>query len=260
MTTPPTGPQEGRATDPAGWAAPVQDLGEKELPPGAESLNIEGRPTASLGSGFGQEWRKTYRLRFPESEPSPGEVIAAWKEDFDSFWPEGNRFWRPRRGIIPGEVGAAELSMPGGVKIATGLYVLYADDESFTLETAQGHMFAGWITFSASLEEGRTVAQAQTTMRANDPLYEAGLMLGGHAKEDRFWAQTLTALAGHFGAAARVENSTELLNGRRQWRKATNIWWNASLRTTAHRLLTPARAALQRLRAPDSKRRGRGTR
>lgn len=253
MTTPPTGPQEGRATDPGGWAGPVRDLGERELPPGADSLNVAGRRPAAVHSGFGQEWRKTYRLRFPSDTPSPREVIASWKEHFDEFWPEGNHFWRPRRGITPGEVGVAELSMPAGVKVATGLYVLYADDESFTLETAQGHMFAGWITFSATTEDGRTVAQAQTTMRASDPLYEAGLMLGGHATEDRFWEQTLNALARHFGAEGAVEHSTVLLQTGRHWGNAANIWYNASVRTTLHRLLTPVRFAWRELSRPPGK-------
>ena len=35
------------------------------------------------------------------------------------------------------------------MKLSTGVMVLYADEESFTLMTPQGHMFAGWITFSA---------------------------------------------------------------------------------------------------------------
>ena len=33
--------------------------------------------------------------------------------------------------------------------LSTGVLVLYADDESFTLMTPQGHVFAGWITFSS---------------------------------------------------------------------------------------------------------------
>ena len=42
-----------------------------------------------------------------------------------------------------------DLAIGGGVKLSTGVFVLYADEESFTLMTPQGHMFAGWITFSA---------------------------------------------------------------------------------------------------------------
>ena len=43
-----------------------------------------------------------------------------------------------------------DVDLPGRVKLSTGVMVLYADDESFTLMTPQGHMFAGWITFSAT--------------------------------------------------------------------------------------------------------------
>ena len=52
------------------------------------------------------------------------------------------------------------------MKLSTGVLVIYADDESFTLMTPQGHMFAGWITFSAYEEDGGTVAQAHVLMRA----------------------------------------------------------------------------------------------
>ena len=75
--------------------------------------------------------------------------------------------------------------MPGRMKLSTGVMVLYADEESFTLMTPQGHMFAGWITFSASEGDGETVAQAQVLMRAQDPIFELGLTLGGHKQEDR---------------------------------------------------------------------------
>ena len=44
------------------------------------------------------------------------------------------------------------MSLPGGMKVKTGVMVLYADEESFTLMTPEGHMFAGWITFSAYQE------------------------------------------------------------------------------------------------------------
>jgi hypothetical protein len=37
--------------------------------------------------------------------------------------------------------------------------VLYADDESFTLMTPEGHMLAGWITFSAERDGDGTVVQ-----------------------------------------------------------------------------------------------------
>ena len=84
---------------------------------------------------------------------------------------------------------------PGGMKFKTGVMVLYADDVSFTLMTPEGHMFAGWITFSAFEDGDATVAQAQVLMRAQDPLGELGLdvrrprqgehVLGADAREPR---------------------------------------------------------------------------
>ena len=101
-------------------------------------------------------------------------MIAVWKQHFPEFWPKGNSFFAPLAGIAPGEVAALDLAMPGGLKLSTGVLVLYADDESFTLMTPQGHMFAGWITFSSFAEDGVTYAQAQVLMRASDPMYELG--------------------------------------------------------------------------------------
>ena len=90
------------------------------------------------------------------------------------------------------------MTLPGGVKLSTGVMVLYADERSFTLMTPQGHMFAGWITFSAEHSGDQTLAQAQVLMRASDPVYEIGLALGGHRQEDIFWDRTLTKLAAYF--------------------------------------------------------------
>ena len=70
------------------------------------------------------------------------------EEHFPEFWPKGNRFAGALTGINPGDVALLDLAIGGGVKLSTGVFVLYADAESFTLMTPQGHMFAGWITFS----------------------------------------------------------------------------------------------------------------
>ena len=71
-----------------------------------------------------------------------------WKAEFPSFWPAGNRFFAPLTGIQPGEVALSRARSGGGMKLSTGVLVLYADEESFTFMTPQGHMFAGWVTFS----------------------------------------------------------------------------------------------------------------
>ena len=102
-------------------------------------------------------------------------------------------------GIAPGEVAIINLTHPGGVKLSTGVMVIYSDDESFTFMTPEGHMLSGWITFSAFEADGATVAQAQELIRANDPLWEIGMRMFGYKKQESFWMSTLESLAEHFG-------------------------------------------------------------
>jgi hypothetical protein len=107
--------------------------------------------------------------------------------------------------------------------------------------TPQGHMFAGWITFSAERANDATMVQAQVLMRANDPLYEVAMACGGHRKEDKFWAATLTALGQRLGVQdPNVESSTTCVDSRRQWRHARNVWHNSMVRSVMQ-TATPSR-------------------
>jgi hypothetical protein len=223
--------------DDSAWARPVERLTASD-----GHINVTGRrPTAPM-NGFGRMWQKTYRTRIGDgASPSPEALIAAWKQRFPEFWPAGNRFFAPLAGIAPGEVAALDLAMPGGLKLSTGVLVLFADEESFTLMTPEGHMFAGWITFSAFAEEGATYAQAQVLMRASDPLYELGMSLGGHRQEDAHWVHTLSALAAHFGVEAAVEVQSVCVDRRRQWSRAGNVWQNAGIRSAVHMMSAPVR-------------------
>ena len=149
--------------------------------------------------GFGKMWQKTMRVELTGAEVTPAEVIKTWKAEFQRFWPERNWFYAPLAGIAPGEVALLNLGLPGRMKLSTGVLVLYADDESFTLMTPEGHMLAGWITFSAEARDGVTTVQIQALERTNDPLYELGYALGGNRLNTRFWVQTAENLARHFG-------------------------------------------------------------
>jgi hypothetical protein len=217
--------------DAAHWAKPVPKLHVEDVPEGARNL-VEGKQLLSPIQGFGKMWQKTYRVSLDGADASPTQVIHEWKEHFPDFWPPGNQFYAPLTGINPGEVALIKASVAGGMKLSTGVMVMYADDESFTLMTPQGHMFAGWITFSAAEEQGATVAQAQVLMRAQDPLSELGLsLLGGHRQEDQFWQRTLANLAAHFGAPGDVKTQVVCVDRRRQWSKAKNIRHSAVIRS-----------------------------
>ena len=230
------------ARDAAGWAKSVSQLTVSEVPEGALNLNVEGRRLTSPIQGFGKMWQKTYQVHLPTERVSAADLISTWKERFPDFWPEGNRFYGPLTGIQPGDVALLNMALPGKMKLSTGVMVLYADEESFTLMTPEGHMFAGWITFSATEIDGETVAQAQVLMRASDPIFELGLTMGGHKQEDRFWQHTLTALAAHFEHEAEVHTQVVCVDKRRQWSRWRNLWHSSAIRSTLYTLGAPGRA------------------
>ncbi len=239
MSKSPTEITEKKARQEA-WAKPVDRLEVSEVPAEAINLNVAGRHLAGPLNGFGQMWQKTYKVRLSGANVAPAEVIKTWKEHFPEFWPEGSDLYVPLTGIAPGEVGVINLKAPGGMKLSTGIMVIYADDESFSFMTPEGHMFAGMITFSSHTEEGASVAQVQVLLRASDPLYEMSFRLGfGHKAEDEFWNGTLQNLAARLGVdGAIVNQSNTLVDPGMQWSAAKNIWHNAAVRTTLH---TPVR-------------------
>jgi hypothetical protein len=231
------------------WAQPVDRLKVSDLQAGAVNLNVDGRKVTGPVQGFGQMWQKTYTVRLAGSQVSPQELIQGWKESFSDFWPRGNRFYGRATGIEPGQVAVLHLAGPGGLTphgggplISTGIIVIYADDESFSFMTPEGHVFAAMITFS-SYRETDTVAQIQALIRASDPLYELSFRLGfGHKIEDDFWMQTLRNLAVHFNApGSEPEMRRVLVDPRLQWSEAKNIWQNAAIRTSIYTLAAPLR-------------------
>ena len=233
----------------ANWARTISRLDVAEVPAGATGINVAGKRLASPIQGFGKLWQKTYQTRLPGDLVTPTDLIALWKKRFPEFWPAGNHFYGPLTGIAPGEVALIEGTLPGNLRLSTGVMVLYADEESFTLMTPEGHLFAGWITFSAATQEDATVAQAQVLMRASDPIFELGMMLGGHAQEDNFWRTTLTNVAIEYGVTEpEVETASMCVDKRRQWKRWTNVFKSAAIGSTLYTLAAPFRAVFGRKR------------
>jgi hypothetical protein len=228
--------------DESSWAKLVSRLERPDVAAGAININVGGKRLASPIQGFGRMWQKTYRVRIPSSKVTAPELISVWKARFPDFWPVGNRFYGPLAGIAPGEIGVINATLPGRMKLSTGVLVIYADEESFTLMTPQGHMFAGWVTFSAAAEGDDTVAQVQVLMRASDPIFELGLALGGHRQEDVLWQSTLASLAARFGLEAEVETKVVCVDRKRQWSRWRNVWQSSAIRSTLYMLGAPVRA------------------
>jgi hypothetical protein len=227
--------------DAGNWAKPVSELHlTHDVPPEAMNLNVEGRRLAAPTSGFGKMWQKIYRISLQGADVTPQEVITTWKSHFGEFWPKWNHFYGPFREISPGDVALLNGGV-GPLKMSTGILVIYADDVSFSFQTPEGHMFTGMITFSATEHAGVTFAQADGIIRAQDPLYELSMMLGGHRVEDYCWMSTLESLARHFGVEAKATTRRILVDRRRKWRNFGNIRRSAALRSFAYILGTPFR-------------------
>jgi hypothetical protein len=226
------GPAEGR------WAQPTRAL-HVAADGGGDARPVEGRQLAGPLQGFGQLWQKTYRVRLDGAEVTPAEVIDAWRSDFGSFWPASNRFHAPLAGITPGEVALISGTIPGGLTLSSGVFVIYSDDASFSYMNPEGHPWAGMITFSASELDGATQAQVTLLIRAYDPLTEIGMMLFGHRLEDRVWEHTLRAVATHFGAPdAELETLIVRVDAKRRWEHFGN--WRRS--SALYAMLHPFRA------------------
>jgi hypothetical protein len=213
-----------------------------EKPMQATGMNVDGKEPTFPSDGFGQLWRKTYRVQLAGEAVTPEEVVSVWKERLPDFMPEHSRFYPSFRGIETGQVVLIDATMPGGVPVSTGVLVLQSEPTRFTVVTPQGHPESGYNSFSAHRDHGETVAQIESVARAADPLYEFGYrFLGGMKHQESIWRHVLTALARHFGVPRpQVEMRRQQLDGHVQWSKAPNVWHNALIRTT---ITAPIRAA-----------------
>lgn len=244
--------------DAAHWAQPVARLTVSDVPRGAFKMNVDGHEIIGPLQGFGQLWQKTYRVRLPGVNLTPAEVMHIWKAEFPQFQPRESRFYPPMTGVQPGQLMFIDLDLPVGpglpsvVPMSSGVMILYADDEMFTVMTPAGFPVSGWNTFSVYEEDGCLVAQVQSMDRATDPIYELGsIFMGGARRQEENWIHVLTALARRFGVQGQVDMHTSCLDRRWQWSQAKNIWHNASLRTVIYKLATPARWASRLLRQRD---------
>jgi hypothetical protein len=241
-TTPTPAPTPTPSRDAAHWAKPVARLSAAGVS-GARVDAVSGKRVSGPLQGFGQLWQKTFRVEI-DGDVSPEQAIATWKERFPTFWPGGARFYAPLAGIAPGEVALLDLTpVPGSpVTLSTGVMVVYADDESFTFMTPEGHTLSAWITFSAHRDGDHTVIQAQALERTSDPFDELAYLLGGNRMNDRFWQTTVANVARALGAGdPRVDVQVVCIDGKRQWRHARNLRNSATLRTAKHTLTAPVR-------------------
>src|SRR5215204_3059446 len=241
MTAQDSGPgdqqEERQPRDAAYWAKWVEKLEVSDVPEGAANVNVQGRREVGALQGFGKLWQKTYRVRLTGVDVAPEEAVRVWKEHFPEFQPPNSRFYPSMAGVAPGEVLFISASV-GGMPVYTGVRVIYADDESFTVMTPEGHPESGWNTFSAYRDEdGTTVAQIQSLARANDPIYELGFRVVGATEQERLWTHVLKSLAAHFGVNEPVTLEKVCVDPRLQWSQVKNVWQNAGARSMLYTMV-----------------------
>lgn len=216
------------------WADPIDVFHVDSALVGAPRGNVEGRRPVGPLQGFGRLWQKNFEVDVPDTTPT--EVVAVWKDHFGEFWPSTAKFFPPPGGIRVGEVALIK-SRIGPLSLTTGVRVIYQDETSWAYMNPEGHPWAAIITFGADVgDKQSTVASIRLMVRANDPLYELGFMLGGSRAEDKLWVHTLTRLAEHFGAEAPVVGKkVVLVDKKRRWREFSNLWKNSLVRTLFRR-------------------------
>jgi hypothetical protein len=235
------------------WAHPVDRLATTAT--GAGMDTVTGRHVAGPVQGFGQMWQKTFSVRLDGVDMGPEELVAHWKERFQTFWPKGSTFYAPLSGIKPGEVALMDVqAVPGApLRMSTGVMVIYADPESFTFMTPEGHALSAWITFSAFRDGETTVAQVQALERTADPFIELTYVLGANRMNDRFWERTLENLARSVGVVAPdVRTQRVCVDRRRQWRYVRNLRFSAAFSVAIGTVTAPVRWLRRRSAPPPT--------
>jgi hypothetical protein len=228
--------------DSESWARPVDRLSTTAVGAGIDT--VTGKRAAGPVQGFGQMWQKTFSVPLAGVSITPEDLIAHWKSAFSTFWPKGSSFYAPLAGIAPGEVALFEVPpVPGSpLKMSTGVLVIYADRESFTFMTPQGHGLAAWITFSAFRRDDVTVAQVQALERTSDPIIELTYMLGANRANDRFWEATLGNLARSVAVVdPTISAEVVCVDRRRQWRYVRNLRFSPAISMAIGTLTAPIR-------------------
>ena len=226
-----------RNRDAANWAqpgrAPVgrrRGRAPRTTPSPASACRAPSRASASCG-------RRRSAVRVDGADDHrPRRSSRTGRPRFPTFWPKGQTFYAPLAGIAPGEVALLEIPpVPGApVKLSTGVLVIYADDESFTFMTPEGHALSAWITFSARRDGDETVVQVQALERPTDPFDELAYMLGGEPRERQVLAGDARNLAQRSASTDPVVESQKVcVDGNRQWRYGGNVRNSAAIRIGA---------------------------
>lgn len=219
----------------SGWAGNIEHITIGDVPAEAMNVNVNSRKLTSPVNGFGRLWKKKYRFQIKNADMEPQKIITLWRNEFPDFWPKGNSLFTSGGGpIVPGATALLNLSIGGPLVMATGIFVIYAGENSFCFSTVLGHMLFGWINFSSFREDDKTIIQVHPIFRASDPVMEMGFRLGASRQEDQFWHLTLRNLASRLGVECKVEQHNILIDRHVRWSEAGNVWYCGAIRSSLY--------------------------
>ena len=219
----------------SGWAGSIEHITIGDVPALAMNVNVNGRKLTSPVNGFGRLCEKKYRIQIKNADMEPQEIITLWRQEFPDFWPKGNSLFISGGGpIVPGATALLNLSIGGPLVMATGIFVMYAGENSFCFSTVLGHMLYGWINFSSFREDEKTIIQVHPIFRASDPVMEMGFQLGASRQEDQFWHLTLRNLASRLGVECQVEQQNIMIDRHVRWSEAGNVWYCGAIRSSLY--------------------------
>jgi hypothetical protein len=180
-----------------------------------EKTREEQRPIQYASEGVGPLLQRDYVIVLENSGCTAEQVIQKIRAEFPRFSPALLAdFYGHDIDGVPLTVGdTMHVNVRGAGHC--GVRVVQVDDCSFTLRTLEGHIEAGRITFTASMnEEGRLVCRIRSRARIhNVPRYLGYELLGKHLQTG-IWVTFLervvevcggTPIGGVMTATARVQ-------------------------------------------------------
>lgn len=145
--------------------------------------------------GAGPLNHRRYRVQITDWKLSPEELITMFRRDPNRFSPTSFARFAPNPGTDGLQVGdETTVRLPGPWN--GPVIVSNAEENALRLETRPGHMEAGWIEFTAGLEDDVLIFQIESLARSGDAAFDALYHPGVIAKlvQTEMWVRVLEAV------------------------------------------------------------------
>jgi len=150
--------------------------------------------------GAGPLNHRTYRVHIESAARTPEEIVAAFRRKPNDFSPTSFATFDPPLGPDGMTVGdQVTIRLPGPWD--GPVVVSEVGPGMVKLETLETHMEAGWICFTATLDEHELTFEIESFARSGDPLFDALYHPGrvGRFVQTEMWVRVLEAVVAFSG-------------------------------------------------------------